>query len=154
MNSSSRRNSNSHTMPLSITTWVSSSYISRAYWCLVLQCGCSGIEEGVTGDVFLCLSPCKPSYLSLSQLSSSCSWCLFCRFSWASSTFRTRWSTSCMLGKEDSLFGYCWYWGGLGIWVGYRHETELKTLVGCKEQNLSHFIEVQSCHGVIFVVYL
>lgn len=55
--------------------------------------------------------PWKDSQLCFSQLSSSCSWCIFCLVSCTSSTFRTRWSTSCMLGKVGSGVGICVFYG-------------------------------------------
>lgn len=61
--------------------------------------------------------PWKASQLCFSQLSSSCSWCIFCLVSCTSSTFRTRWSTSCMLGEGASgaaygvMSGVCVFYG-------------------------------------------
>lgn len=72
------------------------------------------------GCVCVCDSPWKASKFCFSQLRSSCSWCIFCLMFCTSSTFRTRWSMSCMLSKGAFGAVYCCM---LGVCVCLRQDN-------------------------------
>lgn len=93
---------------------VSCIFAVEVFWQLLLRSDCLRYLRHVIIHVLLKENmrlpcECALSKFCLSQLSSSCIWCIFFRISWTSSTFRTSWSTSCL---DISFVGYAGYCAG------------------------------------------